>query len=183
MGFSTAFTPELAGRYAGYAGFSPGISLGENLTTMKQPLSQQTSGLGSSSPSGVVDYFNSLKGSGLPPELVNELVKQKALNENNPEIASTSFLEKVYADQNDPVKRQQILDQQLAFDAKRMAKAFPYLMAREIPRQISEGFAQNAAMTVLGARSAVDAMNQTLQAYPRMSFASVPYQGPQKYFS
>jgi hypothetical protein len=181
MGFSTAFKP--AGKYAGLPGFSPGTSLGENLTTMERPLSQQTSSLGGSSNPGVVDYFNSLKGSGLPPELINELVRQKALNENSPEIASTSFLEKVYADQNDPVKRQQILDQQLAFDEKRMAKAFPYLMAREIPRQISEGFAQNAALTVLGARNATEAMNQTLAAYPKMSFASVPYQGPQKYFS
>lgn len=183
MAFSTAFKP--AGltqfKYAGLPGFSPGIALGENLTTMERPLNRETSGTSPSSP-GVVDYFNSLKGSGLPENLINDLVRQKALNENNPEIASTSFLEKVYADQNDPVKRQQILDQQLAYDQKRMSGAFPYLMAREIPRQISEGFAQNAALTVLGARSATEAMNQTLQAYPRMSFASVPYQS-QKYFS
>ena len=84
---------------------------------------------------------------------------------------------------NDPERRKETLDQQLAYDKARMKEAFPYLMAREIPRQISEGFGNQAALNVLGARSAVDAMNQTLQAYPRMSFASVPYQGPQKYFS
>ena len=180
MGFSTAFKP--AGKYAGLPGFSPGTSLGESLTTMERPLSQQTSGLGDSPALGVVDYYNSLKGSGLPENLVTELVRQKASNENNPEIASTSFLEKVYADQNDPVRRQQILDQQLAYDQKRMSGAFPYLMARKIPDQIAEGFANQAAMTVLGARSAVDAMNETMRARTPLSFASAPYQ-TQKYFS
>jgi hypothetical protein len=179
MDYSSVF--KKAGKYAGLPGFSPGISLGENLTTMERPLNREIGGTGSF-PSGAVDYYNSLKGSGMPENLVSELVKQKALNENNPEIASTSFLEKVYADQNDPAKRQQILDQQLAYDQKRMSGAFPYLMAREIPRQISEGFAQNAAMTVLGARSAVDAMNETMRARTPLSFASAPYQ-VQKYFS
>lgn len=180
MAFSTAFEP--AGKYAGLLPkFSPGINLGKNLTTMERPLNRETSGAGFP-PSGVVDYYNSLKGSGLPENLVNELVRQKALNENNPEIASTSFLEKVYADQNDPLKRQQILDQQLAYDQKRMSGAFPYLMAREIPRQISEGFSNQAAMTVLGARSAVDAMNQTLAAYPQMNFQMTPFRA-EKYLS
>jgi hypothetical protein len=179
MAFSTVF--KQAGKYAGLPGFSPGISLGENLTTMERPLNRETSGTSPSSP-GVVDYFNSLKGSGLPENLINDLVRQKALNENNPEIASTSFLEKVYADQNDPVKRQQILDQQLAYDQKRMSGAFPYLMAREIPKQISEGFGNQAMLTVLGARSAVDAMNQTLASYPQMSFAMTPFRA-EKYLS
>jgi hypothetical protein len=85
--------------------------------------------------------------------------------------------------QLDPAYRKEVMADKLAYDKEQMKQAFPYLMAREIPRQISEGFANQAAMTVLGARSAVDAMNQTLQAYPKMSFASAPYQGPQKYFS
>jgi len=161
MDYSSVFKP--AGKYAGLPGFPTGFSL-----------NRETSGT-SSSPPGVVDYFNSLKGSGLPENLINDLVRQKALNENNPEIATTSFLEKVYADQNDPVKRKQTLDQQLAYDQKRMSAAFPYLMAREIPRQISEGFGNQAAMTILGARSAVDAMNQTLTAYPQMSFSMTPF--------
>jgi hypothetical protein len=58
---------------------------------------------------------------------------------------------------------------------------FKYSMLANIPKQISQGFANNAAMTVLGARSAVDAMNQTLQAYPQLSFSSTSFQ-PQKYF-
>ena len=150
---------------------------------MERPLSQQTSGLGASSPLGVVDYFNSLKGSGLPENLVNDLVRQRASNENNPEIASTSLIKEIYADQNNPARRQQILDQQLAYDQQRMRAAAPYKLLFDLPKQISEGFGNQAALNVLGARSAVDAMNQTLSAYPRMSFASVPYQGPQKYFS
>ena len=180
MGFSTAFKP--AGKYASYAGFSPGISLGDSLTTMERPLSQQTSGLGGSPALGVVDYYNSLKESGLPENLVTELVRQKASNENNPEIASTSFLEKVDADQNDPVRRQQILDQQLAYDQKRMSGAFPYLMARKIPDQIAEGFGNAAMIRVLGARNASEAMNQTLASYPRLNLQATSFQ-PQKYFS
>ena len=180
MAFSTAFEP--AGRYAGLLPkFSPGINLGKNLTTMERPLNQETSGSGFP-PSGVVDYYNSLKGSGLPESLVSELVRQKALNENNPEIASTSFLEKVYADQNDPVRRQQILDQQLAYDQKRMSGAFPYLMARKIPDQIAEGFGNAAMIKVLGARNASEAMNQTLASYPRLNLQATSFQ-PQKYFS
>ena len=180
MAFSTAFEP--AGKYAGLLPkFSPGINLGKNLTTMERPLNQETSGASSSS-LGVVDYFNSLKGSGLPEDLVNELVRQKALNENNPETASTSLLKEIYKDQNDPERRQQILDQQLAYDQKRMSGAFPYLMAREIPRQISEGFGNAAMIKVLGARNASEAMNQTLASYPRLNVQMTSFQ-PQKYFS
>ena len=51
-----------------------------------------------------------------------------------------------------------------------VGEAFKYSMLANIPKQISEGFSNQAALTVLGARSAVDAMNQTLSAYPRMSF-------------
>jgi hypothetical protein len=82
----------------------------------------------------------------------------------------------------DPNARKEDLANKLAYDKEQMKQAFPYLMAREIPRQISEGFAQNAAMTVLGARSAVDAMNETMKARTPLSFASAPYQ-VQKYFS
>jgi hypothetical protein len=85
--------------------------------------------------------------------------------------------------QLDPAYRKEVMADKLAYDKEQMKQAFPYLMAREIPRQISEGFAQNAALAVLGARNATEAMNQTLSAYPKMSFSSVPYQGPQKYFS
>lgn len=180
MDYSSVF--KKAGKYAGLPGFSAGISLGESLTTMERPLSQQTRGTGGSPALGVVDYYNSLKESGLPENLITELVRQKASNENNPEIASTSFLEKAFDIANDPVRRKEILDQQLAYDKARMKEAFPYLMAREIPKQISEGFGAQAALNVLGARNTVDAMNQTLQAYPKMSFQASVF-NPQRYLS
>lgn len=75
----------------------------------------------------------------------------------------------------DPNAKKEDLANKLAYDKEQMKQAFPYLMAREIPRQISEGFGNQAAMTILGARSAVDAMNQTLTAYPRMSFPMTPF--------
>ena len=146
MDFSTVFKP--AGKYAGLSGFSPNIALGENLTTMERPLSQQASGMGIPSGSSFEDTLA-------------EMIRRQA----------------------DPDYRKQVMADKLAYDKEQMKQAFPYLMAREIPRQISEGFGNQAALNVLGARSTVDAMNQTLSAYPRMSFASVPYQGPQKYFS
>ena len=148
MGFSTAFKPDMAGKYSGLMGFSPDISLGENLTTMELPLNQQPSGMGVPSGSSLDD-------------IVGDALRR-------------SF---------DPNYQKETLKNKLNYDKEQMKQAFPYLMAREIPRQISEGFAQNAALTILGARNTTEAMNQTLQAYPRMSFASAPYQGPQKYFS
>ena len=101
-------------------------------------------------------------------------------------MSSGSNFEDTLADiirrQADPLYRKEVMAEKLAYDKEQMKQAFPYLMAREIPRQISEGFAQNAAMTVLGARSAVDAMNETMKARTPLSFASAPYQ-VQKYFS
>ena len=79
-------------------------------------------------------------------------------------------------------RRKEELADKLAYDKAQMKEAFPYLMAREIPRQISEGFANQSALNILGARSAVDAMNQTLQAYPRMTFQTSAF-NPQKYLS
>jgi hypothetical protein len=177
MGFSTAFTP--AGKYAGYAGFSPGISLGENLTTMERPLNQQISGA-DSSPFNPVDYYRSLEG--LPESTRNSLLLQEVNNRSSNKIGEDDTLLKIFNKATDPARQKETLDQQLAYDKARMKEAFPYLMAREIPRQISEGFANQAAMTVLGARSAVDAMNETMRARTPLSFASAPYQ-IQKYFS
>ena len=155
MDYSSVFKPavvknDLAGKYSGLFGFSPDISLGENLVT---PLNQQAIGMG---------------------------VSPVSPYDNNSEIG---MLLNYAREMSSPEKRQQELKDKLEYDKEQMKQAFPYLMAREIPRQISEGFAQNAALTILGARNTTEAMNQTLQAYPRMSFASAPYQGPQKYFS
>ena len=141
MAFSTAF--KLAGKFADLPGFSPGISLGENLTTMERPLDQQMvlrTGEATSSGSKIDD-------------LLAEYLKRGL----------------------DPNAKKEDLANKLAYDKEQMKQAFPYLMAREIPRQISEGFGNQAALTVLGARNTVDAMNQTLAAYPQMSFPMTPF--------
>ena len=101
-------------------------------------------------------------------------------------MSSGSNFEDTLADiirrQADPLYRKEVMAEKLAYDKEQMKQAFPYLMAREIPRQISEGFGNQAAMTILGARSAVDAMNQTLASYPQMSFPMTPFR-PEKYLS
>jgi hypothetical protein len=61
-------------------------------------------------------------------------------------------------------------------------KAFQYSTLANLPKQISEGFGNQAALNILGARSAVDAMNQTLASYPQMSFPMTPFR-PEKYLS
>ena len=101
-------------------------------------------------------------------------------------MSSGSNFEDTLADiirrQADPLYRKEVMAEKLAYDKEQMKQAFPYLMAREIPRQISEGFGNQAALNILGARSAVDAMNQTLQAYPKMSFQTSAF-NPQRYLS
>jgi hypothetical protein len=82
----------------------------------------------------------------------------------------------------DPNYQKETLKNKLDYDKEQMKQAFPYLMAREIPRQISEGFSNQATLNVLGARSAVEAMNETMRSRIPLSFTSVPYQA-QKYFS
>jgi hypothetical protein len=176
MDLSTVFKKDMAGKYAGLPGFSAGISLGENLTT---PLSQQASGMSGSS-FNPVDYYKSLEG--LPEGARTSLLLQEINNRSGTETADLSFLKKIYEDQSDPVKRQQILDQQLKYDEQRMRAAAPYKFAFDLPKQIAEGFGSQAALNVLGARSAVDAMNQTLQAYPKMSFQTSAFT-PQRYLS
>jgi hypothetical protein len=103
-------------------------------------------------------------------------------NRSSNKIGEDDTLLKILDKFSDPLRQKETLNNQLAYDKARMKQAFPYLMAREIPRQISEGFANQSALNILGARSAVDAMNQTLQAYPKMSFQTSAF-NPQKYLS
>lgn len=77
-------------------------------------------------------------------------------------------------------ERQARLAQELGKES--VKKAYQYSTLANIPKQISEGFGNQAALTVLGARSAVDAMNQTLASYPQMSFAMTPFRA-EKYLS
>ena len=61
-------------------------------------------------------------------------------------------------------------------------EAYKYSTLANIPKTIAQSFGNIAAMNVLGARNATEAMAQTLASYPRASFTSVPFQ-PQKYLS
>ena len=84
--------------------------------------------------------------------------------------------------ENTPEALRAKLKVQNEFDQERMRAAAPYKLLLGLPEQIAQGFGNAAAMNILGARSAVDAMNQTLQAYPKPAFVSAPFQA-QKYFS
>ena len=77
-------------------------------------------------------------------------------------------------------ERQARLAQELGKES--VKKAYQYSTLANLPKQISEGFGNQAALNILGARSAVDAMNQTLQAYPKMSFQTSAF-NPQRYLS
>ena len=159
---SPPLTLDLAGKYAGYSGF---------------PASQQTSSKSFSllNPAELYDSYGNI-----PEDLKKDLIRQEMFNRST--AADTLGVKELLDVVDNPQRRKEILDQQLAYDKARMKEAFPYLMAREIPRQISEGFSNQAALTVLGARSAVDAMNETMRARTPLAFASAPYQS-QKYFS
>ena len=84
--------------------------------------------------------------------------------------------------ENTPEALRAKLQVQNEFDQERMRAAAPYKLLFDLPKQISEGFGNQAALTVLGARSAVDAMNQTLASYPQMSFPVTPFRA-EKYLS
>jgi hypothetical protein len=47
----------------------------------------------------------------------------------------------------DPNSKKEDLANKLAYDKEQMKQAFPYLMAREIPRLISDSFAKTADIT------------------------------------
>jgi hypothetical protein len=84
--------------------------------------------------------------------------------------------------ENTPEALRAKLQVQNEFDQERMRAAAPYKLLFDLPKQISEGFGNQAALNVLGARSAVDAMNQTLASYPQMSFPVTPFRA-EKYLS
>jgi hypothetical protein len=156
LDFSKFFNPgstPLAGKYSGLSGFESGLDLG-GLVASKPDLNQT-----------VLDTRESTGGYGMPKSETRELL---------------DFLKDYMGGAGG--RRKEELADKLAYDKAQMKEAFPYLMAREIPRQISEGFANQSALNILGARSAVDAMNQTLQAYPRMTFQTSAF-NPQKYLS
>jgi len=85
-------------------------------------------------------------------------------------------------DFNNPARRKQILEDQVAFQGELMKQAAPYKLLFDIPQTISQAFGNQAAMNVLGARSITDAYNTALQSYPRTQFTTTPYT-PRNYFN
>ena len=77
-------------------------------------------------------------------------------------------------------ERQARLAQELGKES--VQKAYQYSTLAKIPQQIAEGFGSQAALNVLGARNAVEAMNQTLTAYPKLNFSMTPFRA-EKYLS
>ena len=77
-------------------------------------------------------------------------------------------------------ERQARLAQELGKES--VEKAYQYSTLANIPKQIAEGFGSQAALNVLGARNAVEAMNQTLTAYPKLNFPMTPFRA-EKYLS
>jgi hypothetical protein len=123
-----------------------------------------------------------------------EITKDPEFKTASPDVQQMLLFGGVLGSQPSQIPTQEELDRMGGFQQSQaraaqelgkesIEKAYQYSTLAKLPQQISEGFGAQAALNILGARSAVDAMNQTLQAYPRMSFASAPYQGSQKYFS
>jgi hypothetical protein len=62
-----------------------------------------------------------------------------------------------------------------------LKEAYKYTTLANIPKTIAQSFGNIAAMNVLGARNATEAMAATLQAYPRISPVNIQFQ-ESKYF-
>jgi hypothetical protein len=82
---------------------------------------------------------------GLPESTRNSLLLQEVNNRSSNKIGEDDTLLKILDKFSDPLRQKETLNNQLAYDKARMKEAFPYLMAREIPRQISEGFCKSSS--------------------------------------
>jgi hypothetical protein len=130
----------------------------------------------SSPKSGTFDFESLI--SKLPQEqqekarikLIESQIEAQATNQAiSPLFQQPYSLEELGRFREDEARRAQELGKES------VQEAFKYSTLAKLPKQISEGFGNQAMLTVLGARSAVDAMNQTLASYPQMSFAMTPF--------
>jgi hypothetical protein len=123
-----------------------------------------------------------------------EITKDPEFKTASPDVQQMLLFGGVLGSQPSQIPTQEELDRMGGFQQQQaryaqelgkesIEKAYQYSTLAKLPQQISEGFGAQAALNILGARSAVDAMNETMRARTPLSFASVPYQGPQKYFS
>jgi hypothetical protein len=123
-----------------------------------------------------------------------EITKDPEFKKASPDVQQMLLFGGVLGSQPSQIPTQEELDRMGGFQQSQaraaqelgkesIEKAYQYSTLAKLPQQISEGFGAQAALNILGARSAVDAMNETMRARTPLSFASVPYQGSQKYFS
>ena len=122
-----------------------------------------------------------------------DITKDPEFKNASPDVQQMLLFGGVLSSQPSQIPTQEELDrmgnfqQQQARAAQELGKesvkkAYQYSALAKLPGQIAEGFGAQATLNVLGARSAVDAMNQTLQAYPKMSFQTSAF-NPQRYLS
>jgi muconolactone delta-isomerase len=124
---------------------------------------------------------------------MQDIVKDPDFKTYSPDVQQMMLFGGVLGSQQSQVPSEQDLERMGRFreqEARRaqelgkesVQEAFKYSTLANIPKTIAQSFGNIAAMNVLGARNATEAMAQTLASYPRASFPAVPYQ-PQKYFS
>lgn len=126
LDFSSFFNPgsaPLAGKFMGLSGFEPGFKL-DNLVTGKPNTNQMVLDTRRPDPSQTLLDTSRSSGSSFEDTLA-EMIRRQA----------------------DPDYRKQVIADKLAYDKEQMKQAFPYLMAREIPRLISDSFARTADIT------------------------------------
>ena len=92
----------------------------------------------------------------------------------------------------DPTRRKQALEDTLEFQNRQQAAAAPYNMLykgldtlSKLPEQISANAANRAMLTVLGAKSVVEAGSEAMRTSPfgKLNFASQVPLSQQRYFS
>lgn len=122
-----------------------------------------------------------------------EITKNPDFQKASPDVQQMLLFGGVVGTQPSQIPTQEELDRMGGFQEQQariaqelgkesVEKAYQYSTLANIPKQIAEGFGSQAALNVLGARNAVEAMNQTLTAYPKLNFPMTPFRA-EKYLS
>ena len=122
-----------------------------------------------------------------------EITKDPEFKNASPDVQQMLLFGGVLGSQPSQIPTQEELDRMGSFQERQarvaqelgkdsVQKAYQYSALAKIPQQIAEGFGSQAALNVLGARNAVEAMNQTLTAYPKLNFSMTPFRA-EKYLS
>jgi hypothetical protein len=122
-----------------------------------------------------------------------EITKNPDFQKASPDVQQMLLFGGVVGTQPSQIPTQEELDRMGGFQQEQarfaqelgkesVEKAYQYSTLANIPKQIAEGFGSQAALNVLGARNTVEAMNQTLTAYPKLNFPMTPFRA-EKYLS